>query len=94
VKPGTRRIKDEHADHEDGYRYKLAPSAMRQLLDQKIREQNGMCSIGGEPLTNYNDVVPDHKQPRGMNASRRDDRSENIGAACSRHNIEKGSKRN
>ena len=93
VRPGVRRLKDDHADHEDGYRYKLSPSAMRQLLDQKIREQNGLCSIGGEPLTDYNDVVADHKQPRGLGGARRDDRSENIGTACARHNLEKGSRR-
>jgi hypothetical protein len=37
------------------------------------------------------DVVPDHRQPRGMNGSRRDDRL--IQATHSRCNMEKGSKR-
>lgn len=93
VRPGVRRIKDEHADHPDGYRYKLSPAEMRKVVDRKIQEQNGLCSIGGESLTDYTDVVPDHKLPKGSGGGRRDDRAENIGAACSRHNLEKGSRR-
>lgn len=93
VRPGVRRIKDEHADHPDGYRYKLSPAEMKKVLNQKIIAQNGMCSICEEELTDYNDVVPDHEKPKGLGGSRRDDRGENIGAAHSRCNIQKGSKR-
>lgn len=93
VRTGVRRIKDEHADHSDGFRYKLSPAEMRKVIDQKIREQWALCSICDQPLTDYNDVVPDHKKPKGLGGARRDDRAENIGAAHSNCNIEKGSKR-
>lgn len=93
VRMGWRRIRDEHADHPDGYRYRLSKSEMDKVLLQKVKEQNGLCSIGGEPLLDMNDVTPDHILPRGMNGARRDDRPSNIGAACSFHNGEKGSKR-
>lgn len=93
VRTGVSRIKDENSDHPDGYRYRLSPAEMRKVIYKKIIEQNGLCSIGGEELTDMNDVVPDHKSPRGMNGARRDDRSENIGAACSFHNNQKGSQR-
>ena len=39
------------------------------------------------------DVVPDHREPRGMGASWRDDHPDNIQAAHRRCNQEKGSKR-
>jgi hypothetical protein len=29
-------------------------------------------------FTNYNDIVPDHIDPRGMGGARRDDHPENI----------------
>lgn len=93
VRSGVRRIKDEFADHPDGYRYRLSPAEMRKVIDRKIQEQGGNCSICGDPLTDYTDVVPDHKLPKGMNGARRDDRESNIGAAHSLCNQEKGSKR-
>lgn len=93
VRPGVRRIRDEHADHPDGYRYKLSPAEMKKVLNTKIREQSGLCSICGEELTDYNEVEPDHKKPKGLGGARRDDRAENIGAAHSHCNIQKGSKR-
>jgi hypothetical protein len=39
---------------------------MRKLMNRKIIEQNLTCSICSEEFTNYNDVVPDHKEPKGM----------------------------
>jgi len=89
VRPGWRRIPD--ASMPDGFRYKLSAAAMRQVLDQKIREQNGICGLGGEEFTNYELIVPDHKDSKGMNGSRRDDHPRNIHAACVEHNTEKGS---
>lgn len=93
VRPGVRRIKDAHADHPDGFRYKLSPGEMRKVIDQKIRDQQGMCGICHEPLGDYNDVAPDHIKPKGMGGARADDRSENIQAAHSGCNGDKGSKR-
>lgn len=93
VRPGVRRIKDEHADHPDGYRYKLSSAEMKKVLIAKIIAQNGFCSICGELLTDFGDTVPDHKLPKGAGGGRRDDRPKNIGAAHSLCNIEKGSKR-
>jgi hypothetical protein len=51
---------------------------MRKLLDRKIVEQNRQCAICQVAFTNYNDIVPDHIDPRGMGGSRRDDHPENI----------------
>lgn len=93
VRPGVRRIKDEHADHCDGYRYKYSPAEMRKTLDRKIEDQGGICALCNEPMLVYCDIAPDHILPKGMNGSRSDDRSENIQATHSRCNNDKGSKR-
>lgn len=93
VRPGVRRIRDEHARHLDGYRYKLSPGEMRKIVAKKVQEQFGWCSICHCMLEDMREVVPDHIEPRGMNGSWRDDRPENIGAAHSSCNMEKGSKR-
>lgn len=93
VRIGISRIRDEHARHPDGYRYRLSKSEMDKVLIKKVDEQKGECSICFEPLTDMGDVVPDHKEPRGMNGGWRDDRAENIGAAHSICNLEKGSQR-
>jgi len=94
VRPGVRRIRDEHADHADGYRYKLSPAEMKKVINRKIQDQGELCSICAEPLTDYAEVVPDHLSPRGMGGARRDDRAENIGAAHGRCNLMKASRRN
>lgn len=93
VRPGVRRLKDPHARHPDGYRYRLSKAEMEKVLLRKVREQKGLCSICGEDLTDMNDVVPDHRDPCGMGGGWRDDRPENIGAAHSKCNFEKGSVR-
>lgn len=93
VRPGVRRIRDEHADHPDGYRYKLSPAEMRKVINAKIIAQNGLCSICGLELKDYSDVVPDHQNPRGLGGARRDDRESNIGASHFWCNQEKGSQR-
>lgn len=93
VRPGVRRIRDEHARHPDGYRYRLSNGEMNKVLVKKVAEQHGDCSICHEPLTDMNDVVPDHMEPRGMGGAWRDDRAENIGAVHSKCNLEKGSQR-
>jgi hypothetical protein len=93
VRPGVRRIRDEHSRHPDGYRYRLSKSEMEKVVLKNISLQHGLCSICDQPLTDMNDVVPDHKEPRGMGGSWRDDRAENIGAAHSLCNQRKGSQR-
>lgn len=93
VRPGVRRIRDEHARHPDGYRYRLSKAEMAKVLIRKVQEQFGWCSICQTMLEDMREVVPDHKEPRGMHGSWRDDRPENIGAAHDSCNMEKGSKR-
>jgi len=39
---------------------------MRKLLNRKIRQQGGICAICHEEFTDFNDIVPDHKNPKGM----------------------------
>jgi hypothetical protein len=36
-------------------------------------QDSGICTICYEPFTDYNDVVPDHKEPKGMGGAWRDD---------------------
>ena len=45
------------------------------------------------PFTDYNDVVPDHRDPKGMGGAWRDDHPDNIQAAHWWCNSEKGSTR-
>lgn len=66
---------------------------MRKLLNRKIGEQNKMCAICGEEFTDYSEIVPDHREPKGMGGARRDDHPDNIAAAHRLCNLEKGSKR-
>ena len=69
-----------------------APPPTR-LLNRKIVEQNRQCAICEVAFTSYNDIVPDHIDPRGMGGSRRDDHPENIQAVHFWCNGEKGSTR-
>jgi transcriptional regulator NrdR family protein len=39
---------------------------MRKLLNRKAVEQDRKCAICHEEFTGYNDVVPDHEDPKGM----------------------------
>lgn len=87
VAPGVRQNKL------DG-RERRSPSAMRKLLlGRKVQEQKFLCGICGEPFTDVREIVPDHIEPRGIGAARRDDSPHNIQAAHSQCNLEKGSKR-
>jgi hypothetical protein len=61
VRPGVQRIDDPH--HPRGYRELRSPAEMRKLLNRKIIEQGRKCAICREEFTEYNDVVPDHKEP-------------------------------
>lgn len=91
VKIGVQRIEDPH--HPRGYRELRSPAEMKKLLNRKIAEQNGICAICEEPFTDYNDVVPDHIEPKGMGGAWRDDHPDNIQAAHWWCNEEKGSTR-
>jgi hypothetical protein len=37
---------------------------MRKLLNRKVRQQAGICAICHEEFTEYDDIVPDHKNPK------------------------------
>jgi 5-methylcytosine-specific restriction endonuclease McrA len=91
VAPGVRRIADPNSDFGDGWRYKYSPAVTRRTLFKRVEMQAGLCAICQKHFSDMDDVVPDHRQPRGMNGSRRDDRL--IQATHSRCNMEKGSKR-
>jgi hypothetical protein len=91
VRMGVQRIEDPH--HPRGYRELRSPAEMRKLLKGKVVEQNGMCGICHQPFTDYNDVVPDHRNPKGMGGAWRDDHPDNIQAAHSWCNEDKGSTR-
>jgi len=49
-----------------------SPAEMRKLLKRKVAEQNRICAICLEEFTDYSDVVPDTKIPKGWE-ERRDD---------------------
>ena len=78
MRPGVQRIDDPH--HPRGYRELSSPAEMRKLLKRKVVEQNGRCAICHEEFTDYNDVVPDHKTPKGMGGAWRDDHRDNVQA--------------
>lgn len=61
---GVQRIPDPH--HSRGYRELRSPAEMRRLLNVKIIKQNRVCAICQEEFTDYNDIVPDHLNPKGM----------------------------
>ncbi len=63
-----------------GYRKLRSPAEMRKLLNRKIVEQDRKCAICHEEFTHYNDIVPDHKDPKGMGGAWRDDHPDNIQA--------------
>ena len=54
-----------------GYRELRSPAEMRKLLNRKIVEQDRKCAICDEEFTDYNDVVPDHRNPKGMGGALR-----------------------
>ena len=93
VRLGVRRIRDEFADHPDGYRYKLSSAEMRKVLLRKLADQNGKCALCNEEFLSLIGIVPDHIQPKGMEGARADDRESNIQAVHYVCNTDKGSKR-
>jgi hypothetical protein len=91
IRLGVQRIEDPH--HPRGYRELRSPGEMRKLLNRKIVEQDRMCAICHEEFTDYNDIVPDHRDPKGMGGAWRDDHPDNIQATHWWCNGEKGSTR-
>jgi len=86
---GVKRVDDPH--HPRGYRELRSPAEMRKLLNRKIVDQNRICAICHQEFKEYADVVPDHKEPKGMGGQWRDDHPDNIRAAHWWCNSEKGS---
>jgi hypothetical protein len=88
VRLGMQRIDDPH--HPRGYRELRSPAEMRKLLNRKTRQQGGICAICHEEFTDYNDVVTDHRNPKGMGGAWRDDHPDNIQAHIGGVTKEKG----
>jgi hypothetical protein len=63
----------------------------RKLLNRKVVEQDRKCAICHEEFTDYNDIVQDHRDPKGMGGAWRDDHPDNIQATHWWSNGEKGS---
>lgn len=91
VRLGVQRVEDPH--HPRGYRELRSPAELRKLLNRKIRQQGGVCAICHEEFTDCNDIVPDHRNPKGMGGAWRDDHPDNIQAVHWWCNDEKGSTR-
>ena len=91
IRLGVQRIEDPH--HPRGYRELRSPAEMRKLLKRKVAEQSRICTICHEEFTDYNDIVPDHRDPKGMGGAWRDDHPDNIQATHWWCNGEKGSTR-
>jgi len=68
VRLGLQRVEDPH--HPRGYRELRSISEMRKVLNRKIVEQDRKCGICHEEFTDYGDIVPDHKDPKGMGGDR------------------------
>lgn len=93
VASGISRIRDQWADHPDGYRYRLSPARKREVLLAKLAEKNE-CGICHKPFENLSGIVPDHINPKGMAGARADDREENLQPVHVECNNLKGSQRN
>jgi hypothetical protein len=86
IRIGIQRVEDPH--HPRGYRELRSPAEMRKLLNRKIRQQAGICAICHEEFTDYNDIVPDHKNPKEW-----EERGEMIIRTISRQHIGGATKR-
>jgi len=88
---GVRRVEDPH--HPRGYRELRSPAEMRKLLNRKVIKQDRKCAICHAEFSDYNDIVPDHRDPKGMGGAWRDDHPDNIQATHWWCNRDKGSTR-
>ncbi len=91
IGPGVYKIADEH--HPRGYRIRRSKAAMRNFLLIQVRRQKGLCFWCQKEFIDITEIVPDHREPRGAGGAWRDDHEDNIVAAHSSCNMEKGSKR-
>jgi len=89
IRMGVQRIDDPH--HPRGYRELRSAAEMRKLMNRKIVEQDRKCGICHIEFTDYHDIVPDHRDPKGIGGAWRDDHPDNIQAAHWWCNSEKGS---
>ena len=87
---GVRRVEDPH---HPGYRELRSAAEMRKLLNQKIMNQDRKCAICHEEFSDHNDIVPDHRDPKGMGGAWRDDHPDNVPATHWWCNGDKGSTR-
>jgi 5-methylcytosine-specific restriction endonuclease McrA len=94
VRPGVRKIRDEHAP--TGWRWLLSKAERQKVILWNLNQNGCTCGICHEPITDMSDVVPDHREPKGMGGARADDGENgcNLQPAHSRCNSIKGSKRN
>lgn len=63
-------------------------------MNRKVLQQAGICAICHEDFSDYNDIVPDHKNPKGMGGAWRDDHQDNIQATHWWCNEEKWERKN
>ena len=77
VRIGVHRVADRH--HPRECRELRSPAEMRKLLNRKIIEQDKKCAICREEFTDYNNVVPDHKDPKGYGRSDQSDNGVSLG---------------
>jgi hypothetical protein len=76
VQPSIRRIEDPH--HPRGFRELRSPAEMRKLLKRRVTEQKGIRAICHEEFTDYNDIVPDHRDAERDGRSANKDRCQNL----------------
>ena len=80
VQLGVRRVEDPH--HPRGYRELRSPRRNAETPKPENRtERDRKCAICHEEFTDYYDIVPDHRDPKGMGGAWRDDHPDNVRAA-------------
>jgi 5-methylcytosine-specific restriction endonuclease McrA len=93
VRPGVRKIRDEHSP--TGWRWLLSKAERQKVILWNLNQNGCTCGICNEPITDMSDVVPDHREPKGMGGARADDGENgcNLQPAHSICNLKKGSQR-
>jgi len=91
-----RTVTDDRYIYPDGREVCRTTPAGRVVYYERKRmaweAQGRRCAICDRPIS-LRQATVDHKEPRGMGGGRRDDRQENIQAACWGCNGVKGSRR-
>lgn len=93
VRPGVRKIRDEHSP--TGWRWLLSKAERQKVILWNLNQNGCTCGICHEAITDLSDVVPDHIEPKGMGGARADDGENgcNLQPAHSRCNLLKASVR-